>query len=121
MFVTAELHSDVNVTEGGITIYNADGSHIVTYTKPINANVTSFEIESVDFMSPKTEYLIEIFVRTALNEAVTDRIPFTTEGLVPDEGDNTPPDGRTPTKPRLDLTKNKGSQRNKRNDICFQE
>ncbi len=93
VFVTAELHSDVNVTEGGITIYNADGSHIVTYTKPINANVTSFEIESVDFMSPKTEYLIEIFVRTALNEAVTDRIPFTTEGLVPDEGNNTPPDG----------------------------
>jgi hypothetical protein len=77
--VKVDVESDIDLMEGGISIYYPDGYHIVTYTTPLSGIPHSFEVSSVDFMSPNTEYLIEIFARTSLNEAKVGPERFTTK------------------------------------------
>lgn len=90
--VGVSMQSDIEIIEGGITLYDTAGSVIKTYSEPIAADVYEFVIDSEEILTPKTEYRVEIFAITNVNRAVEGPIAFTTKGLTPEEDDNNPPE-----------------------------
>lgn len=92
--VSVSVSSDINVYEGGIGIYNEENvdEPLTTYTTRLEGMELTFEISSVDFLNPNTEYELVIFVRTDINEVRTEKLKFTTEGRHPGEDDMSTPD-----------------------------